>query len=121
MAFTIKYYYSLNPLYLAGDGKMLGYQLYPGKDSADFHANGFLPGDIVTQVNGLPLTNKKYGIRILRNLVKSDTYKLRKDELFEKQGVPVEIEVEFFQQPDAAESYRDGMLQIMDIVQRQVE
>ena len=39
------------------DGKIIGYRLFPGSDKDVFNRLGLKPGDIVTGVNGMPLSD----------------------------------------------------------------
>lgn len=58
------------------NGRILGYRLTPKQNAAILEANGVLPGDVVTQVNGIALANQKNGIRALRKLVKASSIDL---------------------------------------------
>lgn len=39
------------------DGKIIGYRLFPGSDKETFKRLGLKPGDIITGVNGMPLSD----------------------------------------------------------------
>ena len=58
------------------NGRILGYRLTPKQSSTLLEANGILPGDVVTRVNGIALANQKNGIRALRKLVKATSVDL---------------------------------------------
>ncbi len=58
------------------NGRILGYRLTPKQNAAILEANGVLPGDVVTRVNGIALANQKNGIRALRKLVKASSIDL---------------------------------------------
>ncbi len=58
------------------NGRILGYRLTPKQSAAILEANGVLPGDVVTRVNGIALANQKNGIRALRKLVKASSIDL---------------------------------------------
>lgn len=58
------------------NGRILGYRLTPKQGGGLLEANGILPGDVVTRVNGIALANQKNGIRALRKLVKANTVDL---------------------------------------------
>lgn len=58
------------------NGRILGYRLTPKQQGGLLEANGILPGDVVTRVNGIALANQKNGIRALRKLVKANTVDL---------------------------------------------
>ena len=46
------------------DGDLVGYRLSPGRAADDFTALGFEPGDIVTAVNGLSLSDPANALRL---------------------------------------------------------
>lgn len=52
---------SPRPYYVGGQQR--GYRVYPGKDRRQFTKLGLRPGDIVTEINGTPLTNPTQGDR----------------------------------------------------------
>ena len=58
------------------NGRILGYRLTPKQSGGLLEANGILPGDVVTRVNGIALANQKNGIRALRKLVKASSVDL---------------------------------------------
>lgn len=58
------------------NGRILGYRLTPKQSGGLLEANGILPGDVVTRVNGIALANQKNGIRALRKLVKATSVDL---------------------------------------------
>ncbi|MEN7341946.1 MAG: type II secretion system protein GspC [Pseudomonadota bacterium] len=49
-------------------GRQRGYRLYPGRDRQRFSQLGLRPGDIVTEINGTPLTNPTEGAKIFTAL-----------------------------------------------------
>lgn len=53
-------------------GKLSGYRVYPAGNSPAFAQLGLRPGDIVTGVNGIPLTDPAQSMRVLSALKTSD-------------------------------------------------
>lgn len=50
------------------DGKQIGYRVFPGREGALFSKLGLQPGDIVTAVNGIPLSDPGKSLQVLRQL-----------------------------------------------------
>lgn len=50
------------------DGTLKGYRLYPGRDRKSFAAMGLRPGDLVTDINGVPLTDMSQGMAVFQSL-----------------------------------------------------
>ena len=50
------------------DGTLKGYRLYPGRDRKSFAAMGLRPGDLVTDINGVPLTDMSQGMALFQSL-----------------------------------------------------
>lgn len=50
------------------DGQQRGYRVYPGRDRKSFAALGLRPGDLVTSINGTPMTDPRTGMEVFRNL-----------------------------------------------------
>jgi general secretion pathway protein C len=72
-----------------GQGGLKGYRVSPGRDTAQFTALGFKPGDIVTAVNGYALSDPTNTVRL---------YQLMRDAAdatfdIERDGAPVSISV----------------------------
>ena len=53
-------------------GKLTGYRVYPSGNSPLFAQLGLRPGDVVTAVNGIPLTDPAQSMRILAAVKTSD-------------------------------------------------
>ncbi len=53
-------------------GKLTGYRIYPAGNSPIFTQLGLHPGDVVTAVNGIPLTDPAQSMRILAALKTSE-------------------------------------------------
>jgi general secretion pathway protein C len=54
------------PMYASGQLK--GFRVYAGRDRQKFAKLGLKPGDVVTQINGVPLSDAQRGMEILRSL-----------------------------------------------------
>jgi general secretion pathway protein C len=50
------------------DGRLMGYRITPGRDEAEFTQLGFLPGDLVTSVNGIALNDPANTMRLYQTL-----------------------------------------------------
>ena len=50
------------------EGQLKGYRVYPGPNRQRFAALGLRPGDLVTEINGMPLNNPAQGMEIFRSL-----------------------------------------------------
>ena len=53
-------------------GKLTGYRIYPAGNPAIFNQLGLRPGDVVTSVNGIPLTDPAQSMRILASVKTSE-------------------------------------------------
>ncbi|MDE2149674.1 MAG: type II secretion system protein GspC [Gammaproteobacteria bacterium] len=60
-------YIRVEPMKTAGGGQ-LGYRIYPGPNTGMFQAAGLRPGDLVTAVNGVPLTDPGKTLQLLSQL-----------------------------------------------------
>lgn len=49
-------------------GQMLGFRVNPSQDRATFEALGLQPNDIVTDINGMPLTDPSSGLQVFQSL-----------------------------------------------------
>ena len=58
------------------DGKMIGYTLQPGRDKALFSEMGLQPGDVVTRVNEVDLSDISSGMRALKSAEGGDSVSL---------------------------------------------
>lgn len=50
------------------DGQVIGYRIYPGKDRALFRDVGLRSGDLVTAVNGIPLSDPAQALALIPQL-----------------------------------------------------
>lgn len=50
------------------NGEFIGYRLNPGTNAEQFRALGLQSGDLVTAINGQPLTNRAQSLQIMRGL-----------------------------------------------------
>lgn len=53
-------------------GKLTGYRIYPAGNPSMFNQLGLKPGDVVTSVNGIPLTDPAQSMRILSSVKTSE-------------------------------------------------
>jgi len=53
-------------------GKLTGYRIYPSGNPSQFNQLGLKPGDVVTAVNGIPLTDPAQSMRVLSSLRTSE-------------------------------------------------
>lgn len=53
--------------YFSG-GQQKGYRIYPGRDRKQFADLGLRPGDLVTAINGTPMTDPRQGMQVFRSL-----------------------------------------------------
>jgi general secretion pathway protein C len=58
----------IRPMPDFANGQLRGFRVYPGRDRRMFAKLGLQPGDLVTQINGVPLTDAQRGMEILRGL-----------------------------------------------------
>jgi general secretion pathway protein C len=58
----------LRPMPSYSNGKLAGFRVYAGRDRRKFARLGLQPGDVVTQVNGVPLGDAQHGLDALRTL-----------------------------------------------------
>ncbi|EGG29850.1 General secretion pathway protein C [Aequoribacter fuscus] len=54
----------------SADGQLAGYRVSPGPKGEEFQALGFRPGDVVTEVNGLSLSDPSNAL-VLYQMLKS--------------------------------------------------
>jgi general secretion pathway protein C len=54
------------------NGQLVGYRLTPRGNPELFNALGLQAGDIVTQVNGVDLTDQRNGTRVMRDLMRAE-------------------------------------------------
>ncbi len=58
----------LRPMPTYANGQLKGFRVYAGRDRQKFAKLGLQPGDLVTQINGVPLGDAQHGMEILRTL-----------------------------------------------------
>lgn len=59
------------------EGQMKGFRVNPGKNMELFEQTGLMAGDIVTEVNGIPLDDMPSGIKALQNISKASDIQLK--------------------------------------------
>jgi general secretion pathway protein C len=72
-----------------GGNGLTGYRIYPGKDRAVFNNAGLHPGDIVTSINGTPLTDPSKALQLLSDLSQTNQLNL----IIERNGQPQNVSV----------------------------
>ena len=72
-------------------GKLTGYRIYPTGNSPLFAQMGLRPGDVVTAVNGIPLTDPAQSMRILSAVKTSDQITVTLLRNGQSQTVPLEM------------------------------
>lgn len=50
------------------NGELKGYRVYPGRNREQFVSLGLQPGDLVTEINGMPLNNPAQAMEMFRSL-----------------------------------------------------
>ncbi len=58
------------------DGKLLGYKIQPKHREDILQSHGLQAGDVITQVNGIPINSSQRGLQALRKLVKAEAIDL---------------------------------------------
>lgn len=76
----------------SGNG-LTGYRIYPGKDRAVFNGAGLHPGDVVTSINGTPLTDPSKALQLLSDLSQTNQLSL----VIERNGQPQNVSVNLSQ------------------------
>lgn len=61
---------------MTGDGGLKGYRVYPGPERAAFNAAGLKPGDVVTSINGVSLSDPAQALQLLQGLTQSSSVTL---------------------------------------------
>ena len=49
-------------------GQMVGFRINPGQERGQFDALGLQPGDVVTEINGTPMTDPSRGLQVFESL-----------------------------------------------------
>lgn len=76
------------PVFAGGEQK--GYRVYPGRNRAQFAKLGLMPGDLVTAVNGTPLSDPNQGLEMLRSVGEGSPVTLS----VERNGQPQQVTVD---------------------------
>ncbi len=71
-------------------GRMVGYEVRPGRDARFLGRFGLQPGDVVTAVNGIALNSPAKGLSILRSLARTNQVRLE----ILRNGAPQTIELD---------------------------
>jgi general secretion pathway protein C len=90
----------IRPTPVLMDGQLQGFRVYPGRDRAAFGSLGLQPGDMITQVNGSPLTDPARGLSAITGLQPGD----RVNVTVSRNGVTRDVTIEANQLAKAANS-----------------
>lgn len=74
------------------NGELKGYRIYPGSDRALFQRVGLRPGELVTAVNGVPLTNPRDAMQVLQDLTEAPSLTVTLERGNEQRSVSVSFE-----------------------------
>lgn len=66
----------VQPVHGPGGQGQVGYRIYPGPNHSAFKASGLHPGDLVTAVNGVPLSNPAETLQLLSQLSQASSVSL---------------------------------------------
>jgi general secretion pathway protein C len=69
------------------NGQLKGYRVFPGRNRQQFISLGLRPGDLVTEINGVPLNNPSQGAEIFRTLSDSTQVALTVERNGQKQTI----------------------------------
>jgi general secretion pathway protein C len=67
------------PVFTGKDKTLKGYRILPKKNRAVYNRLGLRPSDIVTAINGIALNDQREAMRVISELVKSDTVEVQLD------------------------------------------
>lgn len=70
-------------------GTIRGYRVYPGRDRASFAQLGLQPGDIVTAINGTPLSDPGRAMEMLNNMTDQSNVVLTVERDGSTQNIPL--------------------------------
>jgi general secretion pathway protein C len=90
----------LRPMPMYANGQLKGFRVYAGRDRQKFAKLGLQPGDLVTQINGVPLGDAQHGMEILRTLGNAATANIT----LERGGAVQQVTVDTAQVAAMAES-----------------
>lgn len=65
------------PVFAGKDRTLKGYRLLPKKNRALYNRMGIRPTDIVTAINGIKLSNQEEAMKVIAELVKSDSVEVQ--------------------------------------------
>jgi len=73
------------------NGQLKGYRVFPGRNRQQFIALGLRPGDLVTSVNGMALTNPAQGMDVFRSLGDSSQVSVTVERAGKEQELTLDI------------------------------
>jgi len=80
----------IRPQPVFAGGEQRGYRVYPGRNRAQFAKLGLMPGDLVTAVNGTPLSDPNQSLEMLRNVGEGSPVTLS----IERNGQPQQVTID---------------------------
>ncbi|MEL7310685.1 MAG: type II secretion system protein GspC [Pseudomonadota bacterium] len=89
---------SPRPYYVGGQQR--GFRLYPSRDRQKFAALGLRPGDIVTEINGMPLTNAQQAAQVFSQLADAQSVTV----MLERNGKPQSMTLDVNQIENATQA-----------------
>ncbi|MEL7023714.1 MAG: type II secretion system protein GspC [Pseudomonadota bacterium] len=89
---------SPRPYYVGGQQR--GFRLYPSRDRQKFAALGLRPGDIVTEINGMPLTNAQQAAQVFSQLADAQSVTV----MLERNGKPQSLTLDVNQIENATQA-----------------
>lgn len=72
-------------------GQQRGFRLYPSKDRQKFAALGLRPGDIVTEINGMPLTNAQQAAQVFSQLANTQSVTVMLERNGQRQSLTLDV------------------------------
>ncbi len=90
----------LRPMPMYANGQLKGFRVYAGRDRQKFAKLGLQPGDLVTQINGVPLGDAQHGMEILKTLGNAATANVT----IERGGAVQQVSIDTAQVAAMAES-----------------
>lgn len=72
-------------------GQQRGFRLYPSKDRQKFAALGLRPGDIVTEINGMPLTNAQQAAQVFSQLANTQSVTVMLERNGQQQSLTLDV------------------------------
>ncbi len=81
----------IRPQVVVNDGKQLGFRAMPGPNRKAFDSLGLKPGDLVTAINGTPLTDPAIGRQVFASLSGNSSARLTVVRGDQKQDITIDV------------------------------